>query len=78
MGEREETGSDNRAFLDFYGTTLPRVEMQNRGGGYREEGLSVPLALTLLMTICSMPLTHARLSLAMRQRPRLTTQVRIP
>jgi hypothetical protein len=36
MGEREETGSDNRAFLDFYGTTLPRVERQNRGEGYRE------------------------------------------
>jgi hypothetical protein len=43
MGEREETGSDNRAFLDLYGTTLPHVERQNRGGGYREEGLSAPI-----------------------------------
>jgi hypothetical protein len=32
MGEREETGSDNRAFLDLYGTTLTRVERQNWGG----------------------------------------------
>jgi len=32
MGEREETDSDNSAFLDLYGTTLPRVERQNWGG----------------------------------------------
>src|SRR5215831_257830 len=29
--KEEATGSDNRAFLSFYGTTLPRVERQNRG-----------------------------------------------
>ena len=32
MVEREETGSENRAFLDLYGTTLSRVERQNWRG----------------------------------------------
>jgi hypothetical protein len=32
LGGMKETGSDNRAFLYLYGTTLPRVERQNRGG----------------------------------------------
>src|SRR5215467_7659441 len=29
--KEEATGSDNKAFLSLYGTTLPRVERQNRG-----------------------------------------------
>ncbi len=32
LGEEEETGSDNRAFLYLYGTALLRVERQKRGG----------------------------------------------
>jgi hypothetical protein len=71
---RAKIDADHSAFSVFSGTTLPRVQTHNRRDRFREAGLSVPLALTLLMTICSMPLTHARLSLAMRQRPRLTTQ----
>ena len=35
--------SDNIAFSVLYGTRLLRVYGQNRGEGYREEGLSVPL-----------------------------------
>jgi hypothetical protein len=31
LGGREETGSDNRAFLYLYGITLPRVERQKWG-----------------------------------------------
>jgi hypothetical protein len=31
LGREEETDSDNRAFLYLYGTTLRRVERQNRG-----------------------------------------------
>jgi hypothetical protein len=30
--KRKATGSDNRAFLYFYGTALPRVERQNWRG----------------------------------------------
>jgi hypothetical protein len=30
--KRQVTGADNRAFLSLYGTTLPRVQRQNRGG----------------------------------------------
>jgi hypothetical protein len=30
VGEGEETGSDTRALLYFYGTTLPHVERQTR------------------------------------------------
>jgi hypothetical protein len=33
VGEGEETGSDPRAFLSFYGTTLPRVERQTGEAG---------------------------------------------
>src|SRR6266446_8371973 len=38
-GKRKQTGSDNRAFSVFSGTTLPRVQRQKRGGGYREEAV---------------------------------------
>jgi hypothetical protein len=40
MCKRKETGSDTIAFSPLCGTTLPRVQRQNRGGGYREDGLS--------------------------------------
>jgi hypothetical protein len=32
LEEREEAGSDNRAFLYLYGTALPRDERQNGRG----------------------------------------------
>jgi hypothetical protein len=40
----EKSGSGNISFSILYGATLLRVERQNRRGGDREEGLSVPLS----------------------------------
>jgi hypothetical protein len=39
----EQSGSGNISFSVFYGTTLLRVERQNRGEGDRDEGLPTPL-----------------------------------
>jgi hypothetical protein len=39
----------NISFSVFYGTTLLRVERQNRGGGDRDEGLPAPLREAVLL-----------------------------
>jgi hypothetical protein len=45
----EQSGSGNISFSVFYGTTLLRVERQNRGGGDRDEGLPAPLREAVLL-----------------------------
>ena len=42
MGKREETGSDNRAFLSLYGTTSDGCQGGDHEGWFREDGLSAP------------------------------------